>query len=158
MHKKSVELFEALRKQITAHTERIVRQLAAAAASPTSSAPSTTTTTPTATASASTSALAPIATASASASAGASASGSSGDVHSFLSAVDSVWNESCEQLLTVRGIFLYLDRTYVIHQSEVRSIWDMGLSLFRDYLKAPGTMMPRPSLVLCACSDRCCVA
>ncbi len=95
MHKKFVELFDALRKQVTSHTERTVRALAQSAAIVV-------------------------------------------DTSQFLSGVESAWNEMCEQLLTIRGIFLYLDRTYVIHQPDVRSIWDMGLAVFKDNLKSGG--------------------
>lgn len=31
----------------------------------------------------------------------------------------------------IRGIFLYLDRTYVLQNSTISSIWDMGLERFR---------------------------
>jgi cullin-4 len=33
----------------------------------------------------------------------------------------------------IRCIFLYLDRTYVIQTPNVKSIWDMGLDLFRTH-------------------------
>lgn len=31
----------------------------------------------------------------------------------------------------IRGIFLYLDRTYVLQNSTISSIWEMGLERFR---------------------------
>ena len=37
-------------------------------------------------------------------------------------------------MLTIRLIFLYLDRTYVITATSVRSLFDMGLHLFRKHL------------------------
>lgn len=40
------------------------------------------------------------------------------------------------QMLTIRSIFLYLDRTYVISTMGVRSLFDMGLQLFRNHLAA----------------------
>ncbi|KAL5977480.1 Cullin-4 [Asimina triloba] len=40
----------------------------------------------------------------------------------------------CDQMLMIRGIALYLDRTYVKQNSNVRSLWDMGLQLFRIHL------------------------
>ncbi|GAA5986059.1 hypothetical protein JCM10908_006388 [Rhodotorula pacifica] len=36
-----------------------------------------------------------------------------------------------DQVLLVRSIFLYLDRTYVLSSAELLSIWDLGLDLFR---------------------------
>ena len=56
-----------------------------------------------------------------------------GDASSFLKAVEETWEAHCEQTLTIRSIFLYLDRTYVIQTHGVRSIWDMGLAAFRRY-------------------------
>lgn len=49
----------------------------------------------------------------------------------FLRELDCVWNDHCQEMLTIRGIYLYLDRTHVIHNTEVKSIWDMGVSFFR---------------------------
>ena len=37
-------------------------------------------------------------------------------------------------MLTIRQIFLYLDRTYVISTSSVRSLFEMGLQLFGGHL------------------------
>jgi len=48
--------------------------------------------------------------------------------------VDGVWSKYCQQMGTIRSIFLYLDRTYVIQNSTVRSLWEMGLGLFRKHL------------------------
>ena len=52
----------------------------------------------------------------------------------FLEQMNECWQDHCSQMLTVRSIFLYLDRTYVISDSAVRSIFDMGLRLFRLHL------------------------
>eukprot|EP00741_Cyanophora_paradoxa_P010023 tig00000157_g9709.t1 len=52
----------------------------------------------------------------------------------FLAQVESAWQDHCNQMLTIRSIFLYLDRTYVIQTANVRSLWEMGLQLFRKYL------------------------
>lgn len=37
-------------------------------------------------------------------------------------------------MLIIRSIFLYLDRTYVISTSGVRSLFEMGLQLFGGHL------------------------
>ena len=60
--------------------------------------------------------------------------GSSSDAHhassyhdgSFLAHVDRVWQEHCEQMNTVRNIFLYLDRSYALQTPGIRSLWDLG--------------------------------
>ncbi|XP_050438117.1 cullin-4B [Adelges cooleyi] len=52
----------------------------------------------------------------------------------FLKKVNRHWVSHCEQMLMIRSIFLYLDRTYVLQNPNVNSIWDMGLNLFRHHI------------------------
>ncbi|KAI9206906.1 Cullin family-domain-containing protein [Polychytrium aggregatum] len=52
----------------------------------------------------------------------------------FLQTVEAVWLHFRDQALAIRGIFLYLDRTYVIQTPGIKSIWDMGLDLFHTAL------------------------
>lgn len=40
--------------------------------------------------------------------------GQTPDTHAFLGLVQACWADHCEQMLTLRSIFLYLDRTYVM--------------------------------------------
>jgi len=56
------------------------------------------------------------------------------DPVTYLERVDSMWSDYCSQLLTIRQIFLYLDRTHVIASTNVRSLFDMGLHLLRKHL------------------------
>ncbi|KAK6124066.1 hypothetical protein DH2020_042191 [Rehmannia glutinosa] len=60
--------------------------------------------------------------------------GQSEDLVVFLSLVEKCWQDFCDQMLMIRGIALYLDRTYVKQNPNVRSLWDMGLQLFRKHL------------------------
>lgn len=60
--------------------------------------------------------------------------GRSPDLVVFLSLVEKCWQDLCDQMLMIRGIALYLDRTYVKQTPNVRSLWDMGLHLFRKNL------------------------
>ncbi|KAK6932201.1 Cullin, N-terminal [Dillenia turbinata] len=60
--------------------------------------------------------------------------GQSPDLVVFLSLVEKNWQDLCDQMLMIRGIALYLDRTYVKQTPNVRSLWDMGLQLFRKHL------------------------
>lgn len=48
--------------------------------------------------------------------------------------VAACWKDHCDQMLIIRSIFLYLDRTYVISTSGVRSLFEMGLQLFGGHL------------------------
>ena len=36
--------------------------------------------------------------------------------------------------IMIRSIFLYLDRTYVLQSTSLKSLWDMSLDLFRDLI------------------------
>ncbi|KAF5826085.1 Cullin repeat-like-containing domain protein [Dunaliella salina] len=56
------------------------------------------------------------------------------DPVTYLERVDGMWSDYCSQLLTIRQIFLYLDRTHVIASTNVRSLFDMGLHLLRKHL------------------------
>ncbi|XP_057471873.1 cullin-4-like isoform X2 [Actinidia eriantha] len=60
--------------------------------------------------------------------------GQSEDLVVFLSLIEKCWQDFCDQVLIIRGIALYLDRTYAKQTPNVRSIWDMGLQLFRKHL------------------------
>ncbi|KAK4710812.1 hypothetical protein R3W88_005325 [Solanum pinnatisectum] len=60
--------------------------------------------------------------------------GQSEDLVVFLSLVERCWQDFCDQMLMIRGIALYLDRTYVKQTPNGHSLWDMGLQLFRKHL------------------------
>ncbi|KAI4312358.1 hypothetical protein MLD38_037175 [Melastoma candidum] len=60
--------------------------------------------------------------------------GQSPDLGVFLSLVERCWQDFCDQMLMIRSIALFLDRTYVKQNPSVRSLWDMGLQLFRKRL------------------------
>nr|BAW00391.1 cullin 4 [Petunia x hybrida] len=60
--------------------------------------------------------------------------GQSEDLVVFLSLVERRWRDFCDQMLIIRGIALFLDFTYVKNNTNVRSLWDMGLQLFRKHL------------------------
>ena len=62
------------------------------------------------------------------------ASWASLDAVAFLDHVGRAWETYCKQTLLIRQIFLYLDRTYVFNFAAARSIFDMGLQLFRAHL------------------------
>lgn len=59
-----------------------------------------------------------------------------GDTTMFLDAVHALWADHCDDLLVIRTIFLYLDRTYVMQTPHIASIWDMGLHLLRAQVVA----------------------
>ncbi|NXP44884.1 CUL4A protein, partial [Heliornis fulica] len=52
----------------------------------------------------------------------------------FLKKINNCWQDHCRQMIMIRSIFLFLDRTYVLQNSMLPSIWDMGLELFRNHV------------------------
>eukprot|EP01121_Diplochlamys_sp_Union-15-3_P008989 TRINITY_DN2420_c0_g1_i1.p1 TRINITY_DN2420_c0_g1~~TRINITY_DN2420_c0_g1_i1.p1 ORF type:complete len:501 (+),score=81.63 TRINITY_DN2420_c0_g1_i1:218-1504(+) len=56
------------------------------------------------------------------------------DNQTFLILVNKLWHDHCENVLLIRSIFLYLDRKYALQNANVKSIWDMGLELFRVHI------------------------
>ncbi|KAL8129526.1 hypothetical protein V2J09_018681 [Rumex salicifolius] len=62
--------------------------------------------------------------------------GRSPDLAVFLSLVENCWQDLCDQMKLIRSIALVLDRKYVKHTPNVRSLWDMGLHLFRKHLSS----------------------
>ncbi|XP_022660003.1 cullin-4B-like [Varroa jacobsoni] len=51
----------------------------------------------------------------------------------FLRAMNETWLVHCQQMGMIRAIYLFLDRTYVLQNSTVPSLWDMGLDVFRRH-------------------------
>ncbi|KAJ3022695.1 Cullin-4 [Thoreauomyces humboldtii] len=64
----------------------------------------------------------------------------SANTTSILAAVETSWRAFCQQMISIRMVFLYLDRTYVLHNAGLRSLWDMGLDLYRE--KVMDTLLP----------------
>ena len=52
----------------------------------------------------------------------------------FLTKVDTIWKDYCQQINTIRNIFLYLDRSYALQNQGVKHILYMGNDLFRRRL------------------------
>ena len=46
----------------------------------------------------------------------------------------ALWSDHTQAMLTLRSIFLYLDRTYVVPCAGPRSLFDLGLQLLRTHL------------------------
>lgn len=61
----------------------------------------------------------------------------------FLSLVNSQWTDHCRQMIMIRSIFLYLDRTYAMANPSVSSIWDLGLELFGSLIVNRGKVQGR---------------
>ncbi|XP_015916458.1 cullin-4B [Parasteatoda tepidariorum] len=49
----------------------------------------------------------------------------------FLKLMNEFWQDHCRQMIMIRSIFLFLDRTYILQTPGIISLWDMGLDMFR---------------------------
>ncbi|CAD5231091.1 unnamed protein product [Bursaphelenchus okinawaensis] len=54
------------------------------------------------------------------------------DQMAFLKAVQTFWDNYCQQLTVVQSIFNYLDRTYVVQAKAIVPIWEAGLMSFKQ--------------------------
>ncbi|XP_063244252.1 cullin-4A [Bacillus rossius redtenbacheri] len=61
----------------------------------------------------------------------------------FLQKMNACWKSHCQQMIMIRSIFLYLDRTYILQSPAIPSIWDTGLNLFRIYVRLNETVETR---------------
>uniref|UniRef100_A0A8C1BGH6 Cullin 4A n=2 Tax=Cyprinus carpio TaxID=7962 RepID=A0A8C1BGH6_CYPCA len=68
---------------------------------------------------------------------------SSLDSLSFLKRMNRCWQDHCSQTIMIRSIFLFLDRTYILQNSLLPSIWDTGLELFRTHIVSDGAVQSR---------------
>ncbi|XP_077976505.1 cullin-4B-like isoform X2 [Styela clava] len=65
------------------------------------------------------------------------------DSEAFLVKLDKQWRDHCQQMVMIRCIFLVLDRTYVLQNSMIPSLWDLGLELFRMHVMSNGSVKDR---------------
>jgi len=49
----------------------------------------------------------------------------------FMKRMNECWSSHCRQMIMTRSIFLFLDRTYVLQNPAIMSIWELGLDTFR---------------------------
>ncbi|XP_017839867.1 cullin-4A [Drosophila busckii] len=61
----------------------------------------------------------------------------------LLEKINYWWLSFCQQMIMIRSIFLYMDRTYVLQNSSIHSIWDMGLDLFRIHFAQNSVVQKR---------------
>lgn len=60
--------------------------------------------------------------------------GQNTDFVEFLSLVWRCWQDLCDQMTVIRDFASFMDQSYVKLTPNVRSLWDMGLHLFRKHL------------------------
>ncbi|KAH7728259.1 cullin-4A [Aphelenchoides avenae] len=61
----------------------------------------------------------------------------------FLQSLNALWLEYCNQMIMVRSVFIFMDRTYVLHNAAMYSLWDAGLEIFRSVVMDEGKTRQR---------------
>ncbi|KAH3743482.1 cullin 4 [Pelomyxa schiedti] len=56
--------------------------------------------------------------------------------------LDTMWHEHCNQMTLIRNIFMYLDRSYVLHLTGIHSLWNLALQQFRDIIMSNDAALP----------------
>ncbi|KAJ3316816.1 hypothetical protein HDV06_002817, partial [Boothiomyces sp. JEL0866] len=62
-----------------------------------------------------------------------------------LQVFNEYWRNYINQINVLKAVFLYLDRTFVLHSKDKKSIYDTGLSLFKEHVL--GDMYIKDTLV-----------
>eukprot|EP01112_Ceratiomyxa_fruticulosa_P022104 TRINITY_DN8006_c0_g2_i1.p1 TRINITY_DN8006_c0_g2~~TRINITY_DN8006_c0_g2_i1.p1 ORF type:complete len:753 (-),score=129.64 TRINITY_DN8006_c0_g2_i1:148-2406(-) len=65
-----------------------------------------------------------------------------------LTLVNSAWTDHCDRMIKIRSVFLYLDRTFVMQSQSLRSLWDLGLYLFRTHITSNEDVLKKTILGL----------
>lgn len=50
----------------------------------------------------------------------------------FMKAMENLWSDYCEQMILIRNVFLYLDRTFILENIDESPIWESSLAIFRE--------------------------
>lgn len=61
----------------------------------------------------------------------------------FLKQMNECWLRNCQQLVKIKGIFLFLDRKYVLPEKSMVAIWDLGIERFRYYFSINSMIQKR---------------
>lgn len=57
-----------------------------------------------------------------------------GSAEAWLHFLNSEFRQFCRQMMVTRSVFMFLDRTYLLLHSELMTLWEYGLVLFREHL------------------------
>ncbi|KAG1686593.1 Cullin-4A [Nymphon striatum] len=63
--------------------------------------------------------------------------------HRMASTLYNNLKKVCQDHIMIRSIFLFLDRTYVLQNPTISSIWDIGLEMYRTHIIGHSTVQSR---------------
>ncbi|KJH48131.1 cullin family protein [Dictyocaulus viviparus] len=61
----------------------------------------------------------------------------------FMKAIENLWSDYCEQMILIRNIFLYLDRTFILENIDESPIWESSLVIFREEIILYGSVLKK---------------
>ncbi|KAK6031779.1 cullin family protein [Ostertagia ostertagi] len=61
----------------------------------------------------------------------------------FMKAIENLWSDYCEQMILIRNVFLYLDRTFILENIDESPIWESSLVIFREEIILHGTVLKK---------------
>ncbi|KHJ88457.1 cullin family protein [Oesophagostomum dentatum] len=61
----------------------------------------------------------------------------------FMKAVENLWSDYCQQMILIRNVFLYLDRTFILENIDESPIWDSSLVIFREEIVLHGCVLKK---------------
>eukprot|EP00299_Pterocystis_sp_00344_P010041 c4406_g1_i2.p1 GENE.c4406_g1_i2~~c4406_g1_i2.p1 ORF type:complete len:770 (-),score=170.75 c4406_g1_i2:36-2345(-) len=78
------------------------------------------------------------------------------DATTFIVMMNRLWDDHCKQMLDIQSIFLVLDRSYALQSANVKPIWELGSSLFRQHLELFPEVLRRTinGVLICFESER----
>ncbi|EPB74347.1 cullin family protein [Ancylostoma ceylanicum] len=61
----------------------------------------------------------------------------------FMKAIESLWSDYCQQMILIRNVFLYLDRTFILENIDESPIWESSLVIFREEIVLYGCVLKK---------------
>ncbi|KAK6057386.1 cullin family protein [Cooperia oncophora] len=61
----------------------------------------------------------------------------------FMKAIENLWSDYCEQMILIRNVFLYLDRTFILENIDESPIWESSLVIFREEIILHGSVLKK---------------
>ncbi|KAK5965471.1 hypothetical protein GCK32_014218 [Trichostrongylus colubriformis] len=61
----------------------------------------------------------------------------------FMKAIENLWSDYCEEMILIRNVFLYLDRTFILENIDESPIWESSLGIFREEIILHGSVLKK---------------
>ncbi|KAK6746388.1 hypothetical protein RB195_012475 [Necator americanus] len=74
----------------------------------------------------------------------------------FMKAIENLWSDYCQQMILIRNVFLYLDRTFILENIDESPIWESSLVIFREEIVVHGCVLKKlvDGILECIAAER----